>query len=128
MPDKYDLSRRFATYEDAKAYADRKLGRVHISYELRAPNGTTWDLFVPLPDTFRGVLADATVLTIGSDEAVGSVVTDRRYWVGHIMDGRIFPTLEEAVAAVRGAHGVNERLSMRTPSGTEFEVSGARDH
>lgn len=115
VPDKYAPPRTFATYEEAEAYAEQTSGRVETRYTLRDPDGSTWSLHLSLPDGHSG------------EAGLGCVVVDRSYQAGYAYQGGpVFSTPEEAQAEAerRGTRTVQERLSLRSPSGDRLEVDG----
>jgi hypothetical protein len=120
VPDKYKGPRTFSTYEDAEAWAGKTSGRVHEDYTLRAPDGTTWSLWLHLPEPYQ------------RNGAIGSVVVDRSYHTVTFtfrQDAAVFTTPEEAKAHAErlGRRSVSERLWFRAPDGERFAVSGARE-
>jgi hypothetical protein len=118
VPDKYKGPRAFSTYDDAEAWAGKTSGRVQEHYTLRAPDGTTWSLWLLLPEPYQ------------RDAAIGSVVVDRNYRAAAVAlrpDAPVFPTPEEAKADAErlGTRGIRERLWFGAPDGERFAVNGA---
>jgi hypothetical protein len=119
VPDKYGTPRGFDDYDRAAEYAAANAGRVEIEYEVRSPQGATWQLRLTIPEAHE------------RDRAVGCEVVGRSYRAGlSHEEAPVFPTPEEATEHVRQGNGwiVQENLRFRTADGDEFEVTGALNY